>query len=114
MQTHHFYRSGFIIDMLYAIGFCSSYGEVQQFEKKAADCVAPDMLLGEDIDVVDTTQLFAGDNVDHNILTIDGKGKFHGMGWADSRLDTRTQYKTYRTLSRRLKLRLYSFTLPIM
>lgn len=24
--------------------------------------------------------LFAGDNVDHNIITIDGKGTFHGMG----------------------------------
>ena len=24
--------------------------------------------------------LFAGDNVDHNILTIDGRGTFHGMG----------------------------------
>ena len=48
--------------------------------KNAADCVAPDMLLSEDIDVVDTTLLFVGDNVDHNILTIDGKGTFHGMG----------------------------------
>ena len=26
------------------------------------------------------TLLFAGDNVDHNIMTIDGKGSFHGMG----------------------------------
>ena len=51
---------------------------LQRFEKNAADHVAPDMLIGEDIDVVDTTLLFAGENVDHNIL--DGKGTFHGMG----------------------------------
>ena len=61
------------------MGFCSSYGEVLRFEKNAADCVAPDM-LGEDIDMADTTLLFAADNVDHNVLTIDGKGTFHGMG----------------------------------
>ena len=24
--------------------------------------------------------LFAADNVDHNLITIDGKGTFHGMG----------------------------------
>ena len=61
------------------MGLCSSYGEVLRFEKNAADCVAPDM-LGEDIDMADTTLLFAADNVDHNVLTIDGKGTFHGMG----------------------------------
>ncbi len=27
-----------------------------------------------------TTLLFAADDVDHNILTSDGKGIFHGMG----------------------------------
>ena len=27
-----------------------------------------------------TTVLFAADNVDHNIITLDGKGTFHGMG----------------------------------
>ena len=30
--------------------------------------------------IIDVSLLFTGDNVDHNILTIDGKGKFHGMG----------------------------------
>ena len=61
------------------MGFASSYNEVLRFEKNAADSVAPDM-LADDIDVLDMTLLFAGDNVDHNILTIDGKGTFHGMG----------------------------------
>ena len=28
----------------------------------------------------DTTLLFSGDDVDHNILTIDDKGTFHGVG----------------------------------
>ncbi len=79
VQTHHLYRSKFIVDTLCEMGFCSSYGEVLRFEKNAADCVAPDM-LGEDIDMKDATLLFAADNVDHNVLTIDGKGTFYGMG----------------------------------
>ncbi len=57
-----------------------------RFEKNAADCVAPDM-LGEDIDMKDATLLFAADNVDHNVLTIDGKGTFHGMGMIGAMTD---------------------------
>ena len=37
-------------------------------------------MLADDIDLPDIALLFAGDNVDHNILTIDGRGTFHGMG----------------------------------
>lgn len=79
VQTHHLYRSEFLLDTLHEMGFSSSYKEVLRFEKNAADLVAPDMLV-EDIDLLDMGLLFAGDNVDHNILTIDGKGTFHGMG----------------------------------
>ena len=78
VQAHHMYRSQFLVT-LHGMGFASSYKEVLRFEKNAADSVAPDM-LADDIDVLDMTLLFAGDNVDHNILTIDGKGTFHGMG----------------------------------
>ena len=35
-------------------------------------------MLGTGIDHVSTMVMFARDNVDHNILTIDGKGTFHG------------------------------------
>lgn len=34
----------------------------------------------EEVGISGTSVLFAGDNVDHNIITIDGKGTFHGMG----------------------------------
>ena len=78
-QIHHLTRSKFIVDTLSEMGFCASYKEVLRFEKNAANCVAPDM-LGEDIDPSSTALLFVGDNVDHNIITIDGKGTFHGMG----------------------------------
>ena len=39
----------------------------------------PDV-LGGDVDLLDMSVLFAADNVDHNIITIDDKGTFHGMG----------------------------------
>lgn len=79
VQAHHMYRSQFLVDTLHGMGFASSYKEVLRFEKHTVDSVAPDM-LADDTDVLDMTLLFAGDNVDQNILTIDGKGTFHGMG----------------------------------
>lgn len=72
VQAHHMYRSQFLVDTLPGMGFASSYKEVWCFEKNVADSVAPDMLV-DDMDVLDMALLFAGDNVDHNILTIDGE-----------------------------------------
>ena len=79
VQLHHLYRSRFLIDSLSRMGFASTYSEVQRFEVNAACSLAPDV-LGSDMDVHDHCLLFAGDNVDHNIITLDGKGTFHGMG----------------------------------
>ena len=79
VQMHHLFRSRFLIDSLSAMGYCSSYSEVQTFENNAAAAIAPDM-LGGDIDILEMALLFAADNVDHNIVTLDGKGTFHGMG----------------------------------
>ena len=80
VQMHHLYRSRFLVDTLCQMGFCSSYGETQRFEKNATNCDIPNM-LGEDlIDEPNMALLMAADNVDHNILSIDGKGTFHGMG----------------------------------
>ena len=79
VQMHHLNRSRFLVDTLCQMGFCSSYSEMQRFEMNAANCAAPNM-LGQDIDALNMALLFAADNVDHNILTIDGKGTFHGMG----------------------------------
>ena len=75
-QLHHLYRSRFLVDTLFAMGFSSSYSEVQRFQKNAAELVAPDILGEGSFGMV----LFAADNVDHNILTLDGKDTFHGMG----------------------------------
>ena len=79
VQVHHIYRSKFLVETLCNMGYGSSYGEVLRFEKNAASCVTPDLLI-EETGVFDLSVLFAGDNVDHNIITLDGKGTFHGMG----------------------------------
>ena len=44
VQMHHHFRSRFLIDSLSAMGYCSSYSEVQRFEANAAASVAPDIL----------------------------------------------------------------------
>jgi hypothetical protein len=61
------------------MGYSSSYSEIERFEKNAAEYTTPNM-LGNNLDVANTALIFAADNVDHNILTIDGKGTL--MEWA--------------------------------
>ena len=79
VQMHHHFRSRFLIDNLFALGFCSSFSEVQRFEENAAATAAPDVL--GNANMPGSMLLFATDNVDHNIiLSLDDKGTFHGMG----------------------------------
>ena len=78
IQMHHHFRSKFLVDILSAMGYCSSYSEVQRFEENAASSIAPDVLDG--LHKPDKMVLFAAENVDHNIVTLGGKGTFHGMG----------------------------------
>ena len=82
VQIHHLYRSKVIVDTLQEMGLCCSYTEVIRFEKNAADCVKPDVLVG-DVYLLDMSVLFVADNLDYNVITIDAKGTFHGMGVND-------------------------------
>ena len=61
------------------MGYCSSYKEVLRLEKNSEAYVAPHV-LGVVINADETTALCSADNVDRNILTLGGKGTFHGMG----------------------------------
>ena len=58
------------------MGFASSYPEVQRFEVNVACFFAPEV-LGGDMDILDWFLSFAGDNEDHNIITLDRKGTYH-------------------------------------
>ena len=76
VQMHRHFASKFLIDSLHQHGFCSSYQEVQRFERCAAvshGTELPNICSGQFLQYV-------ADNVDHNTRTIDGLNTFHGMG----------------------------------
>ena len=78
VQLHHHFSSSFLIHTLFQLGFCKSYGVVQNFQKGAA-VDKQDSLL--DIDSRNGEFLqWSADNVDHNLVTIDGKNSIHIMG----------------------------------
>ena len=70
IQMHRHFGSRFLVDSLHSHGFCSSYSEVQNFERSAA------FFQGTHIPELDNTCdsvfiQYAADNVDHNLRTID-------------------------------------------
>ena len=75
VQMHSHFLSRFAVDTLHEHRFCSSYDEVQTFEKSAA------IKQGIQLPVEATNfAQYVVDNADHNIRTIDRHGTFHGMG----------------------------------
>ena len=75
VQLHHVFRSRFLIDQLHKLGVSCPYHEVLKFEKNAAVSQGT-IVEGYSSEFVQ----YAGDNVDHNVHTLDGLGTFHGMG----------------------------------
>ena len=75
VQMHRQFGSLFLIDSLHSHGFCSSYSEVQKFERSAA------YPSGTEIEGINNDSFIQhiADNVDHNIRTIDGLNTFHGV-----------------------------------
>jgi hypothetical protein len=76
VQLQHQFASRFLIDTLNNLGFSISYTEVMNFLRSAA-------FANKDIiKQIDTNQFlqFTADNVDHQTITLDGHGTFHGMG----------------------------------
>ena len=78
VEADHVFGSRWLIDELHQVGFSASYSEVTRFKQSA--------VIEEDTSSIlhsipcGTFTQFVGDNVDHNICTLDGKRTFHGMG----------------------------------
>ena len=75
VQMHRQFGSRFLIDTLNQLGFCSSYSEIQRYERSAAVNLGvdiPGLLPGSFVQHI-------ADNVDHNLRTLDGYNTFHGM-----------------------------------
>ncbi|XP_060603948.1 uncharacterized protein LOC132756825 [Ruditapes philippinarum] len=75
VQMHHHFGSKFLVETLFQLGLCASYGEVQKFEMNAA---ASNTTSIQDYFPGQFMQ-FVADNVDHNSCTLDGHNTFHGM-----------------------------------
>ena len=100
VQMHHHFGSRFLIDSLHRHGFCSSYSEVQMFERNAV------VTRGTELHIPDGDCLvqYVADNVDHIIRTIDGKNTFHEMGVIATVTPRNTHSQTYSVISRRKKI----------
>ena len=92
-QMHLLFRSRFLIDTLNRLGFCSPYSEIEEFERNAvlAGCSEINSAMEnfgntekeeeeEEGTSCKPALIFAADNVDHCLHTLDGAGTFHGMG----------------------------------
>ena len=76
IQLHSMFGSRIMIDVLCKMGFCTSYTEVLKFMV----CAAFHQNINLPI-IPDTSVLhYSADNVDHNLVTLDGHNTFHGMG----------------------------------
>ena len=81
IEMDHVYSSRWLIDQLNKFGFCESYYEVTRFKQGVVISDDVEELLDAQVDgSEDEFVSFASDNVDHNTITLDGKGTFHGMG----------------------------------
>ena len=77
--------SELLVTILNKLGFASGIEEVRNFERNASTLSQPDEfflsdLFSNDANSGDFLAIFAADNADHQIQTLDGRGAFHGMG----------------------------------
>ena len=75
VQLHHTFRSKYLLEELHTLGATASYAEVQKFERNAA-------VFNEQSEQEYGTPFiqYAGDNIDHQLRTINGEGTIHIMG----------------------------------
>ncbi|KAG1661213.1 Transient receptor potential cation channel subfamily A member 1 [Nymphon striatum] len=78
VELDHVFRSKWLLDELYQLGFSSTYTKVNRFKQSA--------MASEDATQASVTlppgtfSQHVADNVDNNLCTLDGKNTLHGMG----------------------------------
>ena len=88
IEVGHLHGSKWLNDELYKLGFAVSYSEVKRFKQA---CVI-NQSIDEQIQRLSSDTSFTkfiADNIDHNIVTLDGKGSFHEMGIIASPVSSR-------------------------
>ena len=88
VEVDHLYGLKWLNDELYKLGFAISYSEVKRFKQACVINKSIDEQIQRLSSDTSFTQ-FIADNVDHNIVILDGKGSFHGMGIIASTVSSR-------------------------
>ena len=78
VEMDHVFGSRWLINELSRLGFSVPYDEVVRFKHSSIQAESLTDLLPEHFP--DSFTQWVGDNVDHNVATLDGNGTFHGMG----------------------------------
>ena len=74
----YMFGSKWLINELSHLGFSISYDEVVKYKQSVIQSETLENLLSEYIP--GTFTQWVADNVDHNVVSLDGQGSFHGMG----------------------------------
>jgi len=76
VSLDHAFGSKWLLESLSRLGFSISHDEVNLYK--------PSVVLNENLNSPESFPLsftqWSGDNVDHNVVNIDGSGTFHGIG----------------------------------
>ena len=78
VEMDHRFSSKWLINELSHLGFSISYDKVVRYKQSVIQSETLENLLSEYIP--GTFTQWVGDNVDHNVLSLDGQVSFHGMG----------------------------------
>ena len=76
VELDHMFGSKWLINELYRLGYSISYSEVTCFKQS----ILTNEELVEPLPDGGIFTQWVADTVDHNTVTLDGKGTFHGMG----------------------------------
>ncbi len=78
VEMDHVFGSKWLVNELSHLGFSISYDEVTRYRQSVIQSETPETLLSEYKS--GTFTQWVADNVDHNTITLDGQGTFHGVG----------------------------------
>ena len=76
VSVDHSFGSKWLLDSLSRFGFSVSYDEVNLYKQSVIQSHIPDLPQS----YPDSFTQWSADNVDHNVVTLDGSNTFHGMG----------------------------------
>jgi len=107
VQLDHEFGSKFLLTQLSRLGFSISYDEVARYKmsvmQASSDNQQPHM--SDTTTAGSSFTQFIGDNVDHNVRTLDGCNTFHGMGVIAASVTDGSSYSLHGGRIRRLTQR---------